>query len=214
MKGGPTPPFKSGIAMGGWDLGDWTAYSNIRFRQDYISVVVNAGMEQSSVPATLTLLLDSLTGEQIAEINLNEATGDWSMYKAFWTNIDVPVTSYHTVYLLAQAQNGLAGIANIDYIELSTSDFVPSVVKSIAKGENLDVMIYPNPANTYLNIKINEPVKKVDLTIINSFSQVVKNDMYTDTFFKVPVDDLPYGVYFMIVKIADKTLTKKIVITK
>ena len=86
-----------------------------------------------------------------------------------------------------------------------------------------DAVIFPNPANDVLNIElvdelVTEQSRSIEATTIeitNTLGQLVyqKTENKTPTT-KINIDHLQSGLYYISIKIKDKTVTQKIMIQK
>ena len=75
------------------------------------------------------------------------------------------------------------------------------------------VLIYPNPASTIININIeNFSNSETAITMYDVTGRIVKNVSTTEKSLSIDRGDLRSGIYFVQVLIADKVLTKKIVL--
>lgn len=74
--------------------------------------------------------------------------------------------------------------------------------------------IFPNPANTSINIQLqNEMLGKTNIEITNIAGQVVKSiSTNTHSFLEIPIDDLKNGMYFITLSVDEKRITKKIMV--
>lgn len=79
-----------------------------------------------------------------------------------------------------------------------------------------DILIFPVPANEYLNIVINDPkliLERVELRDI--FGQIlIKSDIADESVLKLSVSDFPAGIYYLIFSGRGKTIGKKVVISE
>lgn len=80
-------------------------------------------------------------------------------------------------------------------------------------ASNISINIYPNPATTIINLDLNElnnsatTIKMYDVT-----GKTVKTISTTEKMLSIDRGDLRSGIYFVQVFVADKVLTKKIVL--
>ncbi|HJW27929.1 MAG TPA: T9SS type A sorting domain-containing protein [Saprospiraceae bacterium] len=99
----------------------------------------------------------------------------------------------------------------IDYITVKGQDAVlteglqqPSVLQLIAgnarDGINLDAVVYPNPASSYVELKFNEPVDQslnYRLTDING--RVLASDQVSEPITRISLPGLPTGTYYLVI---------------
>jgi hypothetical protein len=95
----------------------------------------------------------------------------------------------------------------------------PSCLSMVGVGikENvapqLDVNVFPNPANNYLHIEFKEAQQKVTIEMIDMLGKIVKAGVFSDVqkYISVPVEDLGRGVYSVKIKTGDNYGVKKFV---
>ncbi|MCF8235523.1 MAG: T9SS type A sorting domain-containing protein [Bacteroidales bacterium] len=80
-------------------------------------------------------------------------------------------------------------------------------------GSNKEtITLYPNPANTEINIEISKAVSVNKIRLLNNKGQLLKVVEPKENNTKVDIGDLPEGLYFIRVKYSDfRTETKKFV---
>jgi hypothetical protein len=90
-------------------------------------------------------------------------------------------------------------------------------VSSVGLNENKkginSMSIYPNPANSELNIEfldLNNP--NYNLLITNTLRQTVHNTAINNQRSILNIIDFPPGIYFVTIKTGNETVTKKVVI--
>ncbi|HPE58064.1 MAG TPA: arylsulfotransferase family protein [Bacteroidales bacterium] len=85
--------------------------------------------------------------------------------------------------------------------------------QSVSDVEETHFHLYPNPTNTNLTILLDEPENVDELSIVNLFGSVVKRvKIDRNSIIKIPVDDLPAGVYSMQVKSREGLLKQSLFI--
>ena len=82
--------------------------------------------------------------------------------------------------------------------------------KEIINTFNVQVNIFPNPANDliYIEVKNREGVNEFDFSIINSIGQYVVGGQYEDG---INISQIPNGVYFVRIEIQKATIVKRFV---
>jgi hypothetical protein len=112
-------------------------------------------------------------------------------------------------WLLKVDSNGCFGIGNCaQNIALSINDH-----NTQTKIDVNNVNIFPNPANSELNIELldlNNP--NYNLLITNTLGQTVHQAAINNQRSIVNISDFPQGIYFVTIKTGKATLTKKVVI--
>ncbi len=130
--------------------GDWAMYAGVEFgntdypkRADSVSVYASSA---TTYGGTIEVLLDSLTGTKIAEINVS-STGSWSNYKTFTAPLTKEVTGYHDVYLAFRSSFSWE-LLRLKTVTFSNKDVSSSAFKassgSTTDGFRLE-QNYPNP---------------------------------------------------------------------
>ena len=69
------------------------------------------------------------------------------------------------------------------------------------------IVIFPNPANDVLNVKLSQQFERVDVT--NMLGQVLYSNKLTDTFFRINISSYASGVYFIRLQDENGMVTKK-----
>jgi hypothetical protein len=112
-------------------------------------------------------------------------------------------------WLLKVDSNGCFGIGNCaQNIALSINDH-----NTQTKIDVNNVNIFPNPANSELNIELlalNNP--NYNLLITNAIGQTVHQTSLNNQRSIVNISEFPQGIYFVTIKTGKATLTKKVVI--
>jgi hypothetical protein len=75
-----------------------------------------------------------------------------------------------------------------------------------------NIIVYPNPSNDYLNIKIPKEFSGGELALCNVSNQVLwRKDKVNTEFEIISVKQFPSGIYFLRATIADKTVIIKVI---
>ncbi len=103
-------------------------------------------------------------------------------------------------------------LANQKVFELNFSeDVVGERSINFDEGQNQDVVIYPNPSQSVVNIKANENI--TELKILSIDGKVIFEKQYLDKIQEVSSLSLPKGVHFVKVNlVSGKEITKKVII--
>ncbi|MDY0279553.1 MAG: T9SS type A sorting domain-containing protein [Salinivirgaceae bacterium] len=59
------------------------------------------------------------------------------------------------------------------------------------------VMIYPNPATSFINVEVPEDMRNGDYIVYNIYGQTVRTNKYRGLGFEIEIQDLPRGIYFV-----------------
>ena len=134
--------------------------------------------------------LDGVSFEKIATVKGNGNTTNETNY-SYIDNLTEQKVYY---YRLKQVDNN-------GNVKLS------SIVVLYAKQNNLDVMIYPNPAKDKINIQYPESIKNHQTKLINMFGQVVLES----TVNTIDINKLPLGIYIVNIETEKGTINQKII---
>jgi hypothetical protein len=75
----------------------------------------------------------------------------------------------------------------------------------------MTIDVYPNPATSYLNIKISE-IKDASFTMLNTNGQNIASETINQTEYQIQLHTLPPGIYFL--KIHNKGVYKEFKVIK
>ena len=79
----------------------------------------------------------------------------------------------------------------------------------------VNAQIFPNPANDYIQIKLNTPSQETtEVTIINALGKVVKTEYINsvNSNKQISTSDLSRGVYFVKLKNVNSTLSEQVIL--
>ncbi len=93
-------------------------------------------------------------------------------------------------------------VSNVDGFELH---------ESIQDVEQMSMNIYPNPTNDKITIEMDNQNKTYNLEILNMIGQRILNKNVNNTIEQVDLSSCSTGIYFVKIKISDKTIVKKII---
>ena len=100
--------------------------------------------------------------------------------------------------------------AGWDCVWIDDIIFPCSSFTGIEEVENENIKIYPNPANDFINIEINDNHNgNFNISIYNSLGIKVMETSNENT---INIEDLPSGMYFINVTTENLNKTKKIII--
>ena len=133
-----------------------------------------------------------------------EATGEKK-----WTYAHFPVSEGTHTYTW-KYQKDMMLEAGWDCVWIDDIIFPCSSFTNIEEIENENIRIYPNPANDFINIGINDNHNgNFNISIYNSLGIKVFETSNKNT---INIEDLPSGMYFINVTTEDLNKTKKIII--
>ena len=130
-----------------------------------------------------------VTGSRITHSNSGQKS--WSFK---WTS---PATDVGNVkfYAATVSANGNGSNDNGDKVALtSTSDFS---VLSLAKENQLDFTVFPNPVSEYLNIQLPTGTTNANISVFDMTGKLIRNNAISVGNTKVGVSDLSTGVYIL-----------------
>ena len=104
----------------------------------------------------------------------------------------------------------LGGYAyNGSSIEMVLARYNSSASVGLGSFIGIDNKIYPNPFNSSTTIQFSMPIYKAELFIYNAFGQLEKQiENISAQEIQLPRNDLPSGLYFIILKQKNRTITK------
>jgi len=103
-------------------------------------------------------------------------------------------------------------INNVQFLDSLRSD-VPHVGIAENTADNIDLMVYPNPASTYVTVATTK-LQNALITITNVVGEVVYKTTVTSLHQTINTEQLPNGIYFISLQSKNKMLTQKIIINK
>ncbi len=160
-----------------------------------------AGMEGTSmsspvVVGVVALMLEAkpdLTPPKIK--NILKATSRKDTYTG-----NIPVEGNNT-----WGYGKIDAFAAVDYTITSINDF---------KNDDIDVMLYPNPASDYVFISSNSNINISGLTIADIYGNTVLSDPNYSIFKPINIENLSQNLYFIKLKADNKIFTKKLIINR
>ncbi len=138
----------------------------------------------------------TLTGtKMITDIGLGSQTS--------WIDYLIPVSNANNsrLYFTSTKKTGLL------YIK---ADAV--ITKTNKYEKEVDFIIYPNPANKVINIKIKNEFNGSKITLYNILGETVLEDEMTTNQLQININDLKSGVYFIAIQNNNSQSTQKIII--
>lgn len=87
--------------------------------------------------------------------------------------------------------------------------FMVDVVTGIAQHSLDQVMVYPNPCNDVVMVKLVEETALVQCEVLNTCGQILKNVQLIDN--QIDLADLPRGIYLILIRTENRSTVKRIV---
>ncbi len=174
-----------------------------------VDITKSAIISPSKEP--ITIAANNLTQFSTEEITINEGEsylswtepGTYQRVLTAYSGADSIVTTILTVALAALVSE----IDKHDTPNLEV-DEKSSVIAEYFK-------VYPNPANTYVNIECEAvPDIQTKLIIMNSSGETLLNTLVESTLTRMDISHLPAGIYFIRMVNGKNNMSKKLVIDK
>ena len=83
------------------------------------------------------------------------------------------------------------------------------IIAGVNKLVSSDIAIYPNPTSDKINININANINKADVEIVDVLGKVVYSASMGSSA-TISIADRPRGIYYVVIKTTEGTITKKI----
>ncbi len=114
----------------------------------------------------------------------------------------------HTYYAVAQnyVLTGGTGITSI-YGSLNVK-FTPNTLTDVDEINNINVSVYPNPANDVINIELD---KDANIEVLDILGQIIKTINNNNKETTIDIKNLPSGVYFVRITTDKEIITKKLI---
>ena len=129
-----------------------------------------------------------------------------------WQEATVQTTSYNLEGLTASSTydvrvKALCANGESDFV---TSSFTTGVgIENITLANSISLM--PNPADNYIDLRVNSNVSVNEAVVYNAFGQMVKTVSLTDNHARIDLSDMASGMYFVRVNGENTTATKKFI---
>jgi len=154
--------------------------------------------------------LASVVTFEDAELNPVAFTGTINSEKTqivLTPDMDLDALTDYTVSVFDfENDNDVAGVN-------SSSTFTTEELIGVKVNNKNDFSVYPNPAESYLNIILNENVININITDING-KIVVQEINISENKQTIDISELMNGVYFVNINTDNETVTKKFVIVR
>jgi len=75
------------------------------------------------------------------------------------------------------------------------------------------LQIFPNPANSQLNIRTSENIQTGQIFLLNAIGQVIRNERYNNSKHQFEVQDLPVGMYYISILSNGERYTEKVIVS-
>jgi hypothetical protein len=179
----------------------------------------HSGLPQGSVPDWFLLTIkgysmgslgtDSVNA-YLADFRFSNDSLDYILKDWTWVDLTSLGSVDSLVFMLSSSDVGTFGMNTPAYFcmdNLITQD-APMAISSISKEANFEV--FPNPASDELNIRFNDPSKRL-LSLYNAMGELVLSKKEAGMSSKMGLEGLATGMYFLKVEENGKVNTIRIV---
>jgi hypothetical protein len=198
-----------------WSTGETSQEIVVSESGDY-TVTVNNGCESpASEPTAVTVhaLPPAPTGIEAPSFNVLKAIGTSDLYE--WTLNDhvlnVQTSEIHVT------ESGLYKVRSISTEGCRSADFasLSFAVTDIETGADDAVVIYPNPVKGIMNVTVNSSLRgqaKISLFSTTGHLVLEQSIFFNEGSSALQLENLPAGVYHLMIRKGEKALLKKIVV--
>ena len=129
-----------------------------------------------------------------------------------WQEATVQTTSYNLEGLTASSTydvrvKALCANGESDFV---TSSFTTGVgIDNITLANSISLM--PNPADNFIELRVNSSVEVIEAVVYNAFGQMVQTVTLTDNHARIDLSDMASGMYFVRVNGEGVSATKKFI---
>ena len=161
-----------------------TVQTNFGIKLEYIDPTNNEMLYFSEILAPTTI-----------------TNGDWEQL-VFDFSSDIGTAFNRLTIIPDFADRSQTNISYFDQISFGSTAGLDSNITSIIK-------LYPNPATDFVQLSVNSN-KSMDVEIFDALGKSVKRIFNSQT--NINIHDLKSGVYFVLLKIGDRLITKKLLV--
>lgn len=143
-------------------------------------------------------------GTHVTHTSTGNSKSSWNFN---WTSptTDVGEVKFYVAALAANANGNTSG----DQVVTATSGNFN--VLSLAKEDQIDFAMYPNPSIDYLIVQLPSGSLEADVTVFDISGRLVKNSAITSSSNRVDVKDLSSGLYVLRINSEGKTGSKQFI---
>jgi hypothetical protein len=181
-----------------------------------------------TTPAVPVDPCDAPTGLTVTNITHNSATASWTAggdetsWSVQYKSADASQWQETTVQTTTFTMNGLTPQTAYDVrvkaicAPGNESDFIsgefttnPDAIDNITLANSISLM--PNPADNYIDLRINSNVNVKEAVVYNAFGQMVQTVELNDNYARIDLSNMAAGMYFVRVNGDNMTATKKFI---
>ncbi|MGC9343147.1 MAG: carbohydrate-binding protein [Bacteroidales bacterium] len=187
--------------------GEWLEYTvNVSETGKYY-LFLRAAVNSDSSSLKITENKELLLSKEL------EYTGGWQSWETFIDSVDLSEGEQ----ILRFTFNGGESLFNLNWIEFNKNLWMTGK-QEISTGPPNGLKIYPNPVGEFFFLNSEKPLNQDLLIIINDISgktiKIIKPENVYSGSFKVAVEELDAGIYFLLTKENNKTFSKPLKIIK
>lgn len=117
-----------------------------------------------------------------------------------YTHVDQAITGLHTYYVTAVYDEG----------ESLPSNEVELLITSVENQMASSTILYPNPANDYVNISANIDI--LSITVYNHVGQIVTTKTVENNHYKIDIANFENGAYFLQLETEEGVISKRFIV--
>ncbi len=152
-----------------------------------------------------------------SELNNDKFTIERSSNGSTWEEIHSEPGAGNSQMALSYRTMDERPYSGVSYYRLKQTDFDGnfsySDIKAVdVKTDGLNISVYPNPANDFVNIRSSE-LENCELSVVNEFGKVcLQKNYFETTEWNLRLEELPNGVYHLQFSNGNQISTKKLVV--
>jgi uncharacterized repeat protein (TIGR03803 family) len=198
-----------------WSTGETSREIPVSESGDY-TVTVSNGCESpvsAATTVTVNVLPPAPTDIEAPSFNTLKAIGASDVYE--WTLndivLDVQTSEIHVT------ESGLYKVRSVSTEGCRSADFasLSFAVTDVETGADDAVVIYPNPAKGIVHIKVNSSMRgQTKVSVFNATGRLVleQSVLFNEESSTLRLENLPAGLYHMMIRKGEKAILKKIVL--
>lgn len=191
---------------------DLTGYTNPYLK--YYRWFYDGGTANGAPNDTMKISLSNGTGQVYLEtlVPSSPGNGTW-MQKIYKINSFLAPTNNMQLKVYV-ADYSPANIVEGGFDRFEIVDSIAPLGINELKSTGGYLIIYPNPANDWLNIILNNSGNIQNVAVYNSLGELIFEEYHTDKTAKINLQSYATGLYYLKVKCVDKEYTKKFTLIK
>lgn len=118
-----------------------------------------------------------------------------------------------THYVKLKIIDGLFPACHDSLLQAINVTFVTTNIDEL-KDERIEFKVYPNPASEVINVELEKANGNTDIRVIDILGKIVIQHSSFNMYSSIDISELQNGIYFLNVRLDNKTFTKKIIVNK